>query len=46
MLVPGVPYNVRIAALNGAGQGEFSVSIHFTRELGMKLYGGDVHIMS
>ena len=31
----GVPYNVSIAAVNRAGPGEFSVFIHFTRELGM-----------
>ena len=32
--VPGVPYNVSIAAVNRAGPGEFSVFIHFTKELG------------
>jgi hypothetical protein len=35
-LVPGVPYNVSIAAVNRAGQGELSTFILFTRELGMK----------
>ena len=30
---PGVPYNVTVVPVNGAGQGEFSVFIHFTREL-------------
>ena len=29
----GVPYNVSIAAVNRAGPGEFTVFIHFTREL-------------
>ena len=31
----GVPYNVSIAAVNRAGPGDFSMFIHFTRELGM-----------
>ena len=31
--VAGVPYNVSVAALNGAGPGEFTAFIHFTREL-------------
>ena len=29
----GVPYNVSIAAVNRAGPGEFTVFIHFTKEL-------------
>ena len=33
----GVPYNVSIAAVNRAGPGEFSVFIHFTRELGIDI---------
>jgi hypothetical protein len=33
LLVPGIPYNVSIAALNMAGEGDFSVLIIFTREL-------------
>ena len=32
----GVPYSVSIAAVNRAGPGEFSVFIHFTRELGIR----------
>ena len=31
----GVPYNVSVAAVNGSGEGEPSVLIHFTQELGM-----------
>jgi hypothetical protein len=34
---PGVPYNVSIAAENGAGLGEFSALVYFTQELGMVL---------
>ena len=34
-LAPGVPYEVRIAALNRAGKGESVVVIHFTKELGL-----------
>ena len=34
----GVPYNVSIAAVSREGPGEFSVFIHFTRELGIFEY--------
>jgi hypothetical protein len=36
--VPGIPYNVSVAAVNQAGQGEFSVIIHFTQQLGIDLF--------
>jgi hypothetical protein len=32
--VPGIPYNVSVAAVNGAGVGQFSKLINFTKELG------------
>jgi hypothetical protein len=32
--VPGIPYNVSVAAVNGAGVGQFSELINFTKELG------------
>ena len=32
---PGVPYNVRIAAVNRAGPGVFRESVSFTTELGI-----------
>ena len=35
---PGVPYNVSVAAVNMAGEGEATVLIHFTRELGERLF--------
>ena len=38
MAEAGVPYNVSIAAVNGAGPGEFNVSIYFTSELCECLY--------
>ena len=34
---PGVPYNVSVAAVNMAGEGEATVLIHFTREFGERL---------
>ena len=40
----GVPYNVSIAAVNRAGPGEFTVFIHFTRELAPNIAPRDVTI--
>ena len=34
--VPGVPYSVSIAAVNGAGIGELIVLVNFTQPLGIK----------
>ena len=34
-VVPGVPYNVSIAAANDAGIGELISFVYFTQELGM-----------
>ena len=39
---PGVPYNVSIAAVNRAGSGEVTASIHFTRELGTLYENTDI----
>ena len=39
----GVPYNVSIAEVNRAGPGEFTVFIHFTRELGMVVFNLQKH---
>ena len=35
-VVPGVPYNVSIAAANDAGIGELISFVYFTQELGMR----------
>ena len=37
-LEPGVPYHVRVAAVNRAGQGEIRTTINFTRELSKSAY--------
>ena len=31
--VPGIPYGISIAAVNGAGTGEFAAFVNFSQEL-------------
>lgn len=34
-IVPGVPYNVSITPVNGAGPGNFNTVVNFTQQLSM-----------